>query len=157
MEEVLEEMAYPEYVGCDILRYMVVYPQWFDVRKGLAQSAIRGFFTVLWEGNKKLRLVVEGKPSWQERAILHIKTNDECNNMGYAPLIRPGVHHNVYVLHIQAVKWMREELGGFMAEQNEKVDADDIKHTMIQASENYIRRISWIFARGWPVYEVRIV
>lgn len=159
--KILDGLVLPENIGSRFLRGMVVKPEDYDLRKGLAESAIRAFYEILWDkqasSSKKLRLVEVDGPS-REQAVVHLRTSSECTNNGIAPLIQPSAQdYAMYVIHQAAADVYRKDLGEFMADVSERVDASRMRDMMNANGEKYVNRAIQNLAYGLPIYEASIV
>jgi len=159
--KILDGLVLPENIGCRFLRGMVVKPEDYDLRKGLAESAIRAFYTLMWDKgsqeSKKLRLVeVDGAS--REKAVVHLRTSSECTNNGIAPLVQPSSNdYAMYIVHEAAADVFRKDMAEFMADISERVDAARMRDMMNANGEKYVARAIQVLAYGMPVYEVSII
>jgi len=116
----------PEFVGCDHLRWMLLYPSTYATRTALVQQLIRAFYTILWnqyhpdQAGLALRV-----PHGQrvDRAVVHVHASHWCaTEQGLAPLLpskTPG--GSMLVVHKDAVRVRRAELCRYLGDTSSPV------------------------------------
>lgn len=116
----------PEFVGCDHLRWMLLYPSTYATRTALVEQLIRAYYTILWnpyhphQAGIALR-VPHGRRA--DRAVVHVRASHWCAaEQGLAPLMpskTPG--GSMLIVHTDAVSARRAELCRYLGETSSPV------------------------------------
>eukprot|EP00299_Pterocystis_sp_00344_P010074 c4424_g1_i1.p1 GENE.c4424_g1_i1~~c4424_g1_i1.p1 ORF type:complete len:390 (-),score=110.11 c4424_g1_i1:58-1227(-) len=158
---ILNALLHPDTNGCSTLRGILQDPGQYDLRPGLAQCAIIGFFDVIWnkyrlEG-KKLRIVLLDNMK-QPKGVLKIRTSEACQERRLVPLLEVRkANFEMFVAHVDAVNSFRAELSKFMADLSDRVDPTKFLEHMKANGAKYLSLATASAGAGLPVYEVDIV
>lgn len=131
IDPLLNVIASYKNLGDAHLRLLLKYPELYGIRKELVEDFIRVFFKTLWnkEGetneiySSKINLdILNGEHS--ESAFVEVRSNDSCQNLQLAPLIKTKDKKiSVFVDHLDAVSFLREDLAKFFSEKATMFDA----------------------------------
>lgn len=138
MEKLKEQIILPENTGDSHLRLMLKYPDLYGIRKDLVEDFIKVFYETLWadEGaensvySSKLNLDIL-KGEHQESAFVEVRSNDSCQHLQLAPLIKTKDKNiSVFVDHLDAVSFLRENLSKFFSDKAKMYGATIDKEVM---------------------------
>jgi len=112
----LEKLTEVENQGDSHIRLMLKQPEWFQLDRNLVPTVLKSFYTHLWSGGSKLKLVVLAGDS-NPQAFLEVTSAQLCGSRGFAPMLTPRTEsHALLISHLDAVTFRREELASFFAD-----------------------------------------
>jgi len=112
----LEKLTEVENQGDSHIRLMLKQPEWFQLDRNLVPTVLKSFYTHLWGGGSKLKLMVLAGDS-NPQAFLEVTSAQLCGSRGFAPLLTPRTKsHALLISHLDAVTFRREELASFFAD-----------------------------------------
>ncbi len=130
IDPLLKIIASYKNLGDAHLRLLLKYPELYGIRKELVEDFIRVFYKTLWDNkgdneiySSKINLdILNGEHT--ESAFVEVRSNDSCQNLQLAPLIKTkNKKISVYVDHLDAVSFIREDLAKFFSEKAVMFDA----------------------------------
>lgn len=156
---VLEHLCQPGHVGCGHLRLMMQHPEQYEVRDTLVLDLLRTFFSIRWAGASELESVVL-PGGHQEGAVVNVRVEGTLHAYSWIPLLSPSyAGMQMFVNHPQVSDYMRAQLAGFLAEQRDLWDGDEVDEPALLEEIRGLagRQLSATLghlAKGLPIYDL---
>lgn len=124
-DRLAELLVLADHVGCGHLKLMLVHHDEYGVRKGLIESVIRGFYSLLWQGRDEPDFtVLEGVHT--EEAILVFDTDEPLEPSVEVPAVRHSKSvPSLFVNHLPASRFKRTRTIDALAEVSDLVPDDE--------------------------------
>lgn len=153
-EQLLPYLLDPAHVGCGHLKLILLHPEEYHVRRGLAEALLRTVFRKLWAGADINYVVLEGRHD--EGAVVQVYTGRPTRTFSRVPLITPtDGEQQMFIAHPAATRWVRQKMALYLCSDLPELSAispegfafevNGLAHVQLGLTLGYL-------AEGLPVY-----
>lgn len=153
--ELLSLLGNADFVGCGHLKLMLKYPHQYEIRPDIVRQVLRLFFQHLWSHPQSVEFVVLSGEH-HEQAVIDVKIDGPLRTFSYIPRIPPRIgEHQVFVLHSDAIRFLRKHNGLFFSDHLHLKDEETIRFMkeITRLGGVHLGETAKHLAKGLPVWE----